>query len=146
VSADKKPEISQYNIEGKELEAFLGPLEASVMEAVWTCKRKPMTVREIHEVLKKDKKLAYTTIMSTMNRLHEKGILDRRIEKGKGGLYYVYWPVLEEKNFKESAIREVIKSLVSNFGGLATNALIEETTSKNKEKSEKEKANKKKKQ
>jgi predicted transcriptional regulator len=144
VSIDKKPEISQYNIEGKELEAFLGPLEASVMEAVWTCKHKPMTVREIHEVLKKEKKLAYTTIMSTMNRLYEKGILDRRIEKGKGGLYYVYWPVLEKQNFKESAIREVIKSLVSNFGGLATNALIEETTSKNKEKNEKE-SNKKKK-
>ena len=99
MAEDKKPELSQYNIEGKALEAFLGPLEASVMEAIWGS-QKPVTVREIHEVLKKTKNLAYTTVMSTMDRLFEKHLLDRKIEKGRGGLFYVYWPALGSKPFR----------------------------------------------
>jgi predicted transcriptional regulator len=129
---DKKTGFSQYNMEGKALEAFLGPLEANVMEAIWTAKA-PITVREIHEVLKKHKKIAYTTVMSTMDRLFEKGLLDRKIEKGRGGLYYVYWPPLEKQSFQKSAVREVLASLIGNFGEVVTNCLIEEANLTEKE-------------
>ncbi|HLE75407.1 MAG TPA: BlaI/MecI/CopY family transcriptional regulator [Candidatus Bathyarchaeia archaeon] len=131
MSEAKKTTISQYNIEGKKLEALLGPLEASIIETIWCSKKRPLTVREVHETLKKDKKIAYTTVMSTMDRLHNKGLLDRRIEKGKGGMYYVYWPKLEEQNFKESAVREIIDSLIENFGDIVTNCLVEKTAIKN---------------
>ena len=65
--------------------------------------------------------------MNTMDRLYEKGLLDRRIEKGKGGVYcyYVYWPKLEEQKFKEAAVSEVLNSLIENFDELVTNCLIE---------------------
>ena len=65
--------------------------------------------------------------MNTMDRLYEKGLLDRRIEKGKGGtyLYYVYWPKLEEQNFKQDAVRQVLSSLIDNFDELVTTCLIE---------------------
>lgn len=126
MAEDKKPELSQYNIEGKALEAFLGPLEASVMEAIWGS-QKPVTVREIHEVLKKTKNLAYTTVMSTMDRLFEKHLLDRKIEKGRGGLFYVYWPALEKQTFQKSAVREVLSSLIDNFGEVVANCIVDET-------------------
>jgi predicted transcriptional regulator len=51
----------------------LGPLELSVMEVVWqagTC-----NVRDVVQQL--DRELAYTTIMTTMDRLYKKGLLDR---------------------------------------------------------------------
>lgn len=62
-----------------------------------------------------------------MDRLYEKGLLDRRIEKGKGGayLYYVYWPKMEESNFKEAAVRQVLSSLLDNFDELVTTCLVE---------------------
>jgi predicted transcriptional regulator len=123
---DKKPDFS-YNIEGKALEAFLGPLEANVMEAIWTSPKTPVTVREIHQQLKKTKNTAYTTIMSTMDRLYEKHLLDRKIEKGRGGLYYVYWPALEKQVFQKSAVREVLSSLIDNFGEVVANCLVDET-------------------
>jgi predicted transcriptional regulator len=126
MSQDKKPDFSQYNIEGKALEAFLGPLEANVMEAIWASKT-PITVREIYEALKKTKNIAYTTVMSTMDRLHDKRLLDRKIEKGKGGLYYVYWPALEKQTFQKSAVREVLSSLIDNFGEVVANCLVDET-------------------
>ena len=124
---DKKPEFSQYNIEGKALEAFLGPLEANVMESIWSSRKTPVTVREIYEALKKTKNLAYTTVMSTMDRLFEKNLLDRKIEKGRGGLYYVYWPALEKQSFQKSAVREVLSSLIDNFGEVVANCLVDET-------------------
>ena len=124
---DKKPEFSQYNIDGKALEAFLGPLEANVMESIWGSRKIPVTVREIYEALKKTKNLAYTTVMSTMDRLFEKNLLDRKIEKGRGGLYYVYWPALEKQSFQKSAVREVLSSLIDNFGEVVANCLVDET-------------------
>ena len=123
----KKPDVSQYNIEGKALEAFLGPLESNIMESIWSSKKTPITVREIYEALKKTKDIAYTTVMSTMDRLFEKHLLDRKIEKGRGGLYYVYWPVLEKHNFQKSAVREVLSSLIDNFGEVVANCLVDET-------------------
>jgi len=127
MTEDKKPEFSQYNIEGKALEAFLGPLESNVMESIWGSRKTPVTVREIYEALKKTKNLAYTTVMSTMDRLFEKNLLDRKIEKGRGGLYYVYWPALEKQSFQKSAVREVLSSLIDNFGEVVANCLVDET-------------------
>jgi len=51
----------------------LGPLEFSVMQVVWqagTC-----NVRDAVQQL--DRGLAYTTVMTTMDRLYKKGMLDR---------------------------------------------------------------------
>jgi predicted transcriptional regulator len=127
MTEEKKPGFSQYNIEGKALEAFLGPLESNIMETIWGSKKTPITVREIYATLNKTKKIAYTTVMSTMDRLFEKDLLDRKIEKGRGGLYYVYWPKLEKQNFQKSAVREVLASLIGNFGEAVTSCLIEET-------------------
>jgi predicted transcriptional regulator len=130
---EKKPEFSQYNMDGKALEAFLGPLESNIMEAIWGSKKIPITVREIHAALNRTKKIAYTTVMSTMDRLFEKSLLDRKIEKGRGGLFYVYWPKLEKRSFQKSAVREVLASLIGNFGEAVTSCLIEETNMDEKE-------------
>lgn len=123
--SEKKKAVSQYNVEGKELQAFLGPLELSIVEIIWCSEKRPITVREVFEVLTKEKPLAYTTVMNTMDRLYDKGVLDRRVEKGKGGIHHVYWPKLERQNFKEAAVRTVMSSLMENFGDLVTNCLIE---------------------
>jgi predicted transcriptional regulator len=51
----------------------LGPLEYSVMQVVWqigSC-----SVRDVVQHLDRD--LAYTTVMTTMDRLYKKGLLDR---------------------------------------------------------------------
>ena len=127
MTEEKKPGFSQYNIEGKALEAFLGPLESNIMEAIWGSKKTAITVREIYAALNRTKKIAYTTVMSTMDRLFEKDLLERKIEKGRGGLYYVYWPKLEKQIFQKSAVRQVLASLMGNFGEAVTSCLIEET-------------------
>ena len=132
---EKTASFIQYNAEGKQLEAFLGPLEASILQTVWDSKKQPITVREVLEKLKQKKSIAYTTVMNTMDRLYEKGILDRKIEKSKSGayIYYMYWPKFEEKNFKETAVRQVLGSLLDNFGDLVTACLVEKEVLNNQE-------------
>ncbi len=122
----RKTSFSQYDTTAEDLEAFLGPLEAKVLDTIWSSDKSPVTVRETYEVLAKENKIAYTTVMSTMNRLYEKGFLDRKVEKGKGGLFYDYWPKMERETFERSAVQEVISSLMKNFGGMATSCLMEE--------------------
>jgi predicted transcriptional regulator len=130
---EKKPAISNFNIEGNMLETFFGPLEVTIIKVIWASKKRPLTVREVYETVKKKRKIAYTTVMSTMDRLHDKGMLDRQIEKGKGGIHYVYWPKLEEQTFKKSAVREVINSLIENFGEIVTSCFVEKAASSEEE-------------
>jgi predicted transcriptional regulator len=66
--------------------AVLGPRETDVMNLLWN--EGPATVREIHSVLGSEGGIAYTTVMTTMSRLAEKGILSRE----KEGLDYRYTP------------------------------------------------------
>ncbi|MGQ9478841.1 MAG: BlaI/MecI/CopY family transcriptional regulator [Thermoproteota archaeon] len=122
--------ISQYDTRKKELKAFLGPLETSIVEIIWSSE-KPLTVREVYEKLRK--KVAYTTIMTTMNRLYSKGILNRRTEKGRGGAFYVYWPKFEKNSFKKSAVQKVLDSLLENFGDIVANYLVEKIASNEQE-------------
>jgi len=57
----------------------LGDLEAVVMDRLWAWAR-PSTVREVLADLQRDRSVAYTTVMTVMDNLHRKGILDRRAD------------------------------------------------------------------
>ncbi|WP_074468084.1 BlaI/MecI/CopY family transcriptional regulator [Streptomyces sp. WMMB 714] len=57
----------------------LGELEDTVMTRVWRWNR-PVTVREVLEDLRGDRAIAYTTVMTVMDNLHQKGWLRRRQE------------------------------------------------------------------
>ena len=122
VEGDYTP--SEYKIDGEHLESILGPLEAEVLNTVLE-KKTPVRVRQVYEELKKKRKIAYTTVMTTMNKLFEKGLLDRRIEKGRGGLLYVYWSKMSKKEIERSVVRQVIDSLLKNFGNSVTSYLME---------------------
>jgi predicted transcriptional regulator len=128
LGSKREYKVSRYNLEGDQFEGFLGPLGAEILETVWSFEGGPMTVRKVYEELRKKTRIAYTTVMSTMDRLYDKGLLDRRIERGKGGVFFVYWPKLEKKHFEESAVRTVVSSLLRNFGSTVTNALVEEVS------------------
>jgi predicted transcriptional regulator len=62
----------------------LGPLERKILEEVWSRESKSLTVRELlaeGKIL-----LAYTTVMTTLDRLFKKGLLDR-VEEGRAFRY-----------------------------------------------------------
>jgi BlaI family transcriptional regulator, penicillinase repressor len=86
----------------------LAPLELDCMNTLW-----PMgegTVREIRDRLAERRARAYTTIMTIMDRLTRKGVVERR----KIGRAYVYRPRLGAEEARTQALGQVIEGF---FGG-----------------------------
>jgi BlaI family penicillinase repressor len=92
----------------------LAPLELDCMNTLW-----PMgegTVREIRDGLAPRRPRAYTTIMTIMDRLARKGVVERR----KVGRAYMYRPNLSAEEARAQALSQV----VDNFFGGSKEALI----------------------
>jgi len=77
--------------------------ELEVMQAIWELEGG--TVREVHEQLNRNRPLAYTTVMTMLNILEEKGHLTRR----KQGRAYLYQPVRPKS--------QVISGMIDDFLG-----------------------------
>jgi predicted transcriptional regulator len=93
----------------------LHELEALVMEEVW--RREPATVRDVMEALNQDapKPRAYTTVMTIMDRLHTKGLLDRRSERNT----YIYKPRLSRDEYANARAQTEVDALVREWGDVA---------------------------
>jgi predicted transcriptional regulator len=86
----------------------LAPLELDCMNTLWPLGEG--TVREIRERLAPRRARAYTTIMTIMDRLARKGVVERR----KMGRAYVYRPRLSAEEAQAQALGQVIEGF---FGG-----------------------------
>ena len=93
----------------------LHPLEAEVMEEVWS--RGEATVRTVMDALntRTRKARAYTTYMTIMARLHTKGVLDRRRE----GKTDIYAPKLDRDEFMALRAGAEVQGLVAQYGDVA---------------------------
>lgn len=105
------PHLSVFRPKNDGLQKLLGALEAQVMDCVWDSEG-PVSVDEVRKALSaKGKESAYTTIMTTLSRLHKKGLLDR-VLKGKA---YLYTAHVTQRELTSSATRDVIDGLLSTF-------------------------------
>jgi predicted transcriptional regulator len=95
----------------------LHELEAEVMEQVWASGADAITVREVMELVnaRADSPRAYTTYMTIMQRLDEKGLLTRRRE-GKTDLYS---PVHGRAEYADLRARAGVDELVAQYGEVA---------------------------
>lgn len=86
----------------------LGPLEREVMELLWQRPEEAaeVSVRDIFLIF--DKRLAYTTIMTTLDRLYRIGLLERR----KDGRAFFYSPSVSSHEFDRGVTRGVIDLLL----------------------------------
>jgi len=87
----------------------LGELERRAMEAVW--QKQELSVRDLFEELQK--RWAYTTLMTTLDRLHKKGILNRR----KEGRAFLYSPRISRKQLEQGIASDLIDSLLARNAG-----------------------------
>ena len=91
------------------LSEVLGPLESEVMDVTW--ERGDVTVRDVHETLSKSRPVAYTTVMTTMGRLADKGLL-RRVEDQRA---HRFVPLVTRDQYANSAVKSVVDWLVTQF-------------------------------
>jgi len=79
----------------------LGELESTVMDRMWSYHR-PASVRNVLEDLRRDREIAYTTVMTVMDNLHKKGLLRRKPE----GRAYVYETVASKEAYTAELMRD----------------------------------------
>ncbi|MHB8873243.1 MAG: BlaI/MecI/CopY family transcriptional regulator [Myxococcaceae bacterium] len=85
---------------------FLGSLEERVMEALWRSGALP--VRDVCARLKGGPALAYTTVMTTLDRLYKKGLLKRH----KDGNAFVYEPALTRDEYRRRIVEHTVSGLI----------------------------------
>jgi predicted transcriptional regulator len=94
---------------GEIASSELGPLEREALEIIW--QRSEASVRDIY--LAFNERLAYTTLMTTLDRLHKKGLLNRR----KEGRAFFYSARYSPADFERGIARDVIDSLLGRSKG-----------------------------
>lgn len=92
------------------------------MNVVWGKRLASFSVGDVLAILEKQREIAYTTVMTTVTRLHEKGILKRE----RDGKRYLYSPKLTREEFLQSTAREVLDEAV---GGPQAMAMLAEKVS-----------------
>lgn len=84
----------------------LGKLERQVLDQIW--RRGEVSVREVFVAF--DKQVAYTTLMTTLDRLYKKKLLERR----KDGRAFLYVPAVSQEEFEHGIREDVIDGLLGH--------------------------------
>lgn len=87
----------------------LGKLEREVLEQAW--QRNEVSVRDMY--LAFEERIAYTTLMTTLDRLYKKQILARR----KDGRAFLYAPAFTREEFEHGIREDVIDGLLDSGTG-----------------------------
>jgi predicted transcriptional regulator len=103
-------------------------LEADIMKIVW--ERKKVTVREVHEYMlrkeiesKQEGFIPYTTVMSTMTTLAEKGLL----KQDKSSKTYIYSAAVDNRELSKSIIKSVAEKLLEDSSKKIISSFFEDT-------------------
>ncbi|MBS1834168.1 MAG: BlaI/MecI/CopY family transcriptional regulator [Acidobacteria bacterium] len=94
--------------------------ELRLMDIIW--KLAPVPVQGVVDALPADLNLAYSTVLTTMRILEEKGFLTHT----KEGRAFVYSPVVERKDASRSALREVLDRFFGSKPELLVQNMIDE--------------------
>ena len=84
----------------------LGKLERQVLEEAW--RQGEVSVRDIYRAF--GERIAYTTLMTTLDRLFKKNLLERR----KDGRAFLYAPLVSPDTFDQGIKEDVIDGLLGN--------------------------------
>ncbi len=88
--------------------ATLTEAELPLMNVLWS--RGPSTVNDVLEALPNDPPLAYSTVLTTLRILEEKGYLKHK----KDGRAFLYAPKVQREQAQKSALRQLLSRFFEN--------------------------------
>ncbi|MGG1688262.1 BlaI/MecI/CopY family transcriptional regulator [Pseudalkalibacillus sp. JSM 102089] len=111
--------IHQFKTNETGLNRFFGSLEAKVMDILF--EGPEMTIKDVKQKLDQEKSTNFNTVMTVMNRLVDKGILVKRVEKRTS----MFKPLLSKEEFLRTQSKELTQDLMDEFGPLAVNHMLD---------------------
>ncbi|MDP2858500.1 MAG: BlaI/MecI/CopY family transcriptional regulator [Bacillota bacterium] len=118
--------FNEFRPHEKGMKKVLGGLEADIMELMWKTGR--CCVRDVHRVLRENKDLAYTTVMTVMARLATKGLLTRELVEDA----YYYETAVSKPEFESSIVSHVLDGLLESFSEQTISQLLGKAEAKDK--------------
>lgn len=97
----------------------IGKLEQKVMDIVW--ESKACSTRDVLIKLENDKKLAYTTVATILQRLSKKGLLNKK--QSPAG--YIYSPKVSKEKYSKNIAKNFITNFINSFGNTAIASFAE---------------------
>ena len=94
----------------------LGQQEFQIMKVVWD--RGRVTVRDVYETLLARRQIAYTTVMTMMGILEQKGFLKKRAGDDRA---FIYEPARSRKAVLRAMVNEFVERV---FGGAANPLMV----------------------
>jgi len=94
----------------------LTPQELAIMKVIWRLEK--ATVRDVYEALRERRQVAYTTVMTTMNILDQKGFLKRTPGEHRA---FVYEPARSRQTVMRATVNDFIDRV---FGGSANPLML----------------------
>ncbi|MET1179085.1 BlaI/MecI/CopY family transcriptional regulator [Peribacillus simplex] len=111
--------IKNFKYDEVGLNRFFGPLEANIMEYLWD--NDEQSIKSVQQSLELDKPINFNTVMTVMNRLVEKGILEKRVE----GRLSLFRPVQTKAEFLEEQSKKLTENLLDEFGGAVISHMLD---------------------
>lgn len=112
--------IKKFKYDEVGLNRFFGPLEAKIMEILWDSEE--LSIKDVQERLEQGSKpVAFNTVMTVMNRLVEKGILQKRLQ----GRLSLFRPHQSKDQFIEEQSKKLTENLLDEFGGVVINHMLD---------------------
>ncbi len=91
----------------------LSNLEQEVMSVVW--EQENCSVRDVLEIINQTRQLAYTTIATVLQRLHDKGLVKKIEDQGT----IMYSARVSKERYSRNIAQSFMQKLVTSFGDIA---------------------------
>lgn len=97
----------------------LGDIEKAIMDVLWV--RGEVTGREIFEEAGRERSLAFTTVLTVMDRLLKKGLIKRM----KRGRLFVYTASMSRDDFVKQVSQEVLQGILDISASSAATSFVD---------------------
>jgi len=115
--------IKKLNVNGEGLNCFFGPLEARIMDLLWSSEG--MSVKEVQSILSQDQPISINAVTTVMNRLLDKGHLTKRLV-GTGRTQAARFSTVQSREqFLSEQTKAVSQGLIQEYGSLIVNHMID---------------------
>lgn len=115
--------IKKLNVGSEGLNRFFGPLEAKIMELLWSSEG--MSIKEVQSILNVDNPISVNAVTTVMNRLLEKGHLSK-VLVGTGRTQAARFSTVQSKEqFLSEQTKAVSQGLIQEYGSLVVSHMID---------------------
>ncbi|MBS3060478.1 MAG: BlaI/MecI/CopY family transcriptional regulator [DPANN group archaeon] len=114
-------ELSKLDMGKQGINSLVSDLESGILDELW--ERQNAIAREVYNELKDVHNVSYTTVVVTLDRLYDKGLVDRKTEMCRGGQRYIYSPKHSRQDLGNMVADRFLSYLKTTFGEASTSHL-----------------------